>query len=124
MTMTRKEIVNSQDYKAQGIALDWWRRNGYDIRDGVVDIIDAYSDGVIYGWNNPNWISVEDELPTKRKDPLVISDKVFIRTTGGHYLSAVYDYQDKQWIDVYNIETLESNEVTHWMPIVPPRKEE
>ena len=73
----------------------------------------------------PNWISVEDELPTKRKDPLVISDNVFIRTTGGHYLSAVYDHQDKQWIDVYNIETLESNEVTHWMPLPqPPRKEE
>lgn len=73
---------------------------------------------------HPNWISAEDELPTKRKDPLVISDKVFIHTTGGHYLSAVYDYQDKQWIDVYNIETLESNEVTHWMGIVPPRKKE
>jgi hypothetical protein len=49
---------------------------------------------------------------------------VFIRTIGGYYLSAVYDHQDKQWIDVYNIETLESNEVTHWMPIVPPRKED
>ena len=69
------------------------------------------------------WIPVEKELPPKRKDPIVISEKVFIHTTGGHYLSAVYDYQDKEWIDEYNIETLESNEVTHWMPIVPPRKE-
>lgn len=70
------------------------------------------------------WIPVEKELPPKRKDPIVISDKVFIRTTGGHYLSAVYDHQDKEWIDEYNIETLKSNEVTHWMPIVPPKKEE
>jgi hypothetical protein len=77
-----------------------------------------------FGQQHPNWISVKDELPLKRKDPLVISDKVFIRTTGEDYLSAVYDYQDKQWIDVYNIETLESTEVTHWMPIVPPRKED
>lgn len=70
------------------------------------------------------WISVEDELPPKRKNSLVLSNEVFIHTTGGDYLSAVYDYQDKRWIDVYNIETLGSNKVTHWMPIVPPRKEE
>lgn len=80
--------------------------------------------GYQYAQTHPDWISVEDELPPKRKDPLVISDEVFIHTVGGHYLLAVYDYQDKQWIDVYNIETLESNEVTHWMPIVPPRMEE
>jgi len=83
----------------------------------------GFIDGCVWADQHPNWISVEDELPPKRKDPLVISDKVFIRTTGEDYLSAVYDYQDKQWIDVYNIETLESNKVTHWMPIVPPRKE-
>lgn len=79
----------------------------------------GFIDGCVWADSHPNWISVEDELPPKRKDPLVISDKVFIHTTGGHYLSAVFDYQDKQWIDVYNIETLESNDVTHWMEIVP-----
>jgi len=90
----------------------------------VVHIADAWHAAVKWADQHPNWISVEDELPPKRKDPLVISDKVLIRTTGGYYLTAVYDYQDKQWIDVYNIETLESNKVTHWMPIVSPRKED
>lgn len=89
---------------------------------------DVFMSAYIQGWkdadSHPQWIPVEEELPPKRKDPLVISDKVFIHTTGGHYLSAVYDYQDKEWIDEYNIETLESNEVTHWMEIVPPKKEE
>lgn len=72
---------------------------------------------------HPQWIPVEEELPPKRKNSLILSDNVLIRITGGDYLSAVYNHQDKEWIDVYNIETLESNKVTHWMPIVPPRKE-
>jgi len=84
-------------------------------------LLSAFRAGAQWADSYPNWISVDEELPPKRKDPLVISDKVFIRTTGEDYLSAVYDYQDKQWIDVYNIETLESNKVTHWMPIVLPK---
>lgn len=128
--MNREEVVNNPDYKAIKAALEWWRNNvcspdiyGND-RSEELNLEDAYAEGIIYGWNNPNWISVDKELPPKRKDPIVISDKVFVHTTGGHYLSAVYDYQDKEWIDEYNIETLKSNEVTHWMEIVPPRKEE
>lgn len=68
--MDRKEIVNSQDYKATKAALEWWyslpeeQRKATDI-DAEPDIIDVYSDGVIYGWNNPNWISVKDKLPLK-----------------------------------------------------------
>ena len=121
--MTRKEIVNSQDYKAQGIALDWWRRNGYDIRDGVVDIIDAYSDGVIYGWNNPNWISVEDEsYPPKKNKWDKKSEEVLVyglwmgRPTR---LFGTYHYDINEW----SANGLISN-ITHWMPMPqPPIKE-
>lgn len=110
--MDRKEIVNSQDYKAQGIALDWWRHNGYDIRDGVVDIIDAYTDGVIYGWNNPQWIPVEERLPE-------VDQRVWIFTADGKAGIARYD---KHGFNVSAL-LLQVN-VTHWMPIVPPRKED
>ena len=118
--MTRKEIVNSQDYKAQGIALDWWRRNGYDIRDGVVDIIDAYSDGVIYGWNNPNWISVEDELPPKMDKWTKASDYVLVYTNESEWLIGRYWHDGDGW----SVSGFTKAKVTHWMPIVPPRKEE
>ena len=124
MTMSRKEQIRN---KARELGHTYfpdsaniWARSNVE----AVYVENACVEMAEWLDQHPQWIPVEEELPTKRKDPLVISDKVFIRTTGGHYLSAVYDYQDKQWIDVYNIETLESNEVTHWMPIVPPRKEE
>ena len=112
--MKREGITNSQDYKATEAALEWWKSLPLEVRREQQN----------YGWNNPNWRSVKDELPPKRKNSLVLSDIVFIHTTGGDYLSAVYDYQDKKWIDVYNIETLKSDKVTHWMPIVTPGKEE
>jgi len=115
MTMTREEQI---------IEAARQRANQYDHPSKWSDTYYGFIDGAKWADQHPQWIPVEKELPAKRKDPLVISDKVFIHTTGGHYLEAVYDYQDKQWIDVYNIETLESNEVTHWMPIMPPRKEE
>ena len=121
--MNREEITSSQDYKAQGIALDWWRRNGYDIRDGVVDIIDAYSDGVIYGWNNPNWISVEDEpYPPKKNKWDKKSEEVLIYGLWmGHptRLFGTYHYDINEW----SANGLISN-ITHWMKIQPPRKEE
>ena len=122
MTMTRKEIVNSQDYKAQGIALDWWRHNGYDIRDGVVDIIDAYSDGVIYGWNNPNWISVEDELPPPHYEGANSSD--FVLVYDGYDLEfGYYDFGQKNWHGEDCKEMM--FDVTHWMQLPkPPRKED
>lgn len=110
-----KEIDGAEEYVKQLAHL--FLGNGLSLQTILLMAID-------FGQQHPQWIPVEDELPPKRKDPLVISDEVFIHTTGGHYLSAVYDYQDKQWIDVYSIETLESNEVTHWMEIQPPRKEE
>jgi len=100
------------------------RADQYDHPSQWSDTYYGFIDGAHWADKHPQWISVDKELPPKRKDPLVISNEVFIRTTGGHYLSAVYDYQDKQWIDVYNIKTLESNKVIHWMKIVPPRKEE
>lgn len=109
--MNREEITNSQDYKATKIALDWWyslpeeQRKATDI-DAEPDIVDAYSEGIIYGWNNPNWISVEDELPKEK----------------GAYLFHFDDGQTR--VEGYFPELHLSKCVTHWMEIQPPRKEE
>lgn len=119
--MDRKEIVNSQDYKAQGIALDWWRHNGYDIKDGVVDIIDAYQEGVIYGWNNPQWIPVDKELP-KEKQKVLVYMPADERCDHEYMCEALYNYAWHKWEDAD--EPIELEGVTHWMPIVSPRKED
>lgn len=109
--MDRQEIVNSQDYKATKVAIEWWyslpeeQRKATDI-DAEPDIIDAYSDGVIYGWNNPQWIPVEERLPEEK----------------GTYLFHFDDGQTR--VEGYFPELHLSKCVTHWMPIVPPRKED
>lgn len=117
--MDRKEIVNSQDYKAQGIALDWWRHNGYDIKDGVVDIIDAYTEGVIYGWNNPQWIPVDKELP---KENGKTGQSISVWATNGLITCEMrYNFDTKTWTDMWG----DPFDITHWMSLPqPPRKEE
>lgn len=118
--MDRKDIANSQDYKATKAALKWWyslpeeQRKATDI-DAEPDIIDAYADGVIYGWNNPQWIPVEERLPEENTAPLVRMD--------------LSDKYGREAI-LYDVVVFDQNgfhisyKVTHWMPIVPPRKEE
>lgn len=109
--MDRKKIVNSQDYKATKAALKWWyslpeeQRKATDI-DAEPDIVDAYADGVIYGWNNPNWIPVEERLPEEQKS----------------YLFRFNDGTMRYEIFYPGLRL--SKSVTHWMEIVPPRKEE
>ena len=61
---------------------------------------------------NPHWIPVEERLPND-------GQVVFIYTKHGSVSSVTY--KD----GAFNLnEVLEAINVTHWMPIVPPRKEE
>jgi len=123
--MNREEITNSQDYKATEAALEWWyslpeeQRKATDI-DAEPDIVDAYTDGVIYGWNNPNWISVEERLPEKDNEFEDYS-KLVIVTNGKDFWKGMYNYGGEEWLtfDLWRID-----DATHWMPIVPPRKED
>jgi hypothetical protein len=126
--MTREEITNSQDYKATKIALDWWyslpeeQRKATDI-DAEPDIVDAYSDGVIYGWNNPNWISVEERLPEKDNEFEDYS-KLVVVTDGKDFYKGMYNYGGECWLthDLWPIE-----DATYWMEVQlpqPPRKED
>lgn len=66
------------------------------------------------------WIPVSQALPSKRKDPLVISRKVLVYCNG-NFISAVYNHEDNVWVDEYNIEELEG--VTHWMDVLRPPKD-
>lgn len=120
--MTREEITNSQDYKATKAALKWWyslpeeQRKVTDI-DAEPDIVDAYSDGILYGWNNPNWISVEDELP-KEQDWYLCYNDVEDGSEVLHWEGDGNVWMDNDW-------HYKSKEITHWMPLPqPPRKED
>ena len=70
---------------------------------------------------HPQWISVEERLP-----PIAyhddLSENYLVVDSDGELLIAYYDAKNKLWFSV------DSNpkiyDVTHWMEIVPPRKEE
>ena len=122
MTMTREEITNSQDYKATKVALCWYPTLSDEQREDM-DIVDAYSDGVIYGWNNPNWISVEERLPEKDNEFEDYS-KLVVVTDGKDFYKGMYNYGWECWLthDLWPIE-----DATYWMEVQlpqPPRKEE
>lgn len=122
--MDRKEIVNSQDYKATNAALEWWyslpeeQCKATDI-DAEPDIVDAYEEGVLYGWSNPNWISVEEELPPENgKTQQSISVWATDGLTSGEFR---YNFDTKTWTDMWG----DSFDITHWMSLPPlPRKED
>jgi len=124
--MTREEITNSQDYKATKAALDWWyslpeeQRKATNI-DAEPDIVDAYSDGVLYGWNNPNWIPVEEKLPKVDEQTTLSNDCIVVDSAGARYFG-YYNGTDECWYtDDYTMILF----VTHWMPLPQaPRKEE
>lgn len=125
--MKREEITNSQDYKATKVALEWWyslpeeQRKATDI-DAEPDIVDAYSDGVLYGWNNPSWISVDEDLPEKDNEFEDYS-KLVVVTDGKDFYKGMYNYGGECWLthDLWPIE-----DATYWMEVQlpqPPRKE-
>ena len=72
----------------------------------------GFIDGCVWADQHPQWIPVEERLPEE-------GQVVFIYTKHGSVSSVTY--KD----GAFNLnEVLEAINVTHWMPIVPPRKEE
>ena len=69
-------------------------------------LLSAFRAGAQWADSYPNWISVEDELPKEQ-------GKYMFRLSNGDMCYETY----------YPKLKLLGN-VTHWMPIVPPRKEE
>ena len=69
-------------------------------------LLSAFRAGAQWADSYPNWISVEDELPKEQ-------GKYMFRLSNGDMCYEKY-YPKLKLLD----------NVTHWMPIVPPRKEE
>lgn len=114
--MTRKEIVNSPEYKATKAALKWWyslpeeQRKATDI-DTEPDVVDAYTEGVIYGWNNPQWISVKKELPEengKTRQSIRVWATDGLTTCEMHY-----NFNTKTWTDMFG----DKFDAILWMPL-------
>jgi hypothetical protein len=107
-----KEIDGAEEYAKQLAHL--FLGNGLSLQTILLMAID-------FGQQHPHWISVEDELP-----PIAyhddLSENYLVVDSDGELLIAYYDAKNKLWFSV------DSNpkiyDVTHWMPIVPPRKEE
>ena len=70
--------------------------------------------------DNSRWIPVEKELPEKDNEFEDFS-KCVIVTNGKNFWKGMYNYGGEDWLtfDLWPID-----DATHWMEIVPPRKEE
>lgn len=72
--------------------------------------------GYQYAQTHPNWISVEEKLPPRAENSFIFSDYVLVCDNIGYMDTTRYNFEKNRWDWLDN--------VTHWMPIVPPRKEE
>lgn len=103
-----------QRREAFKLALEWIRN--IPLCDCDIDLATAYAEGVICGWNNPNWISVNDKLP-KRNNTDRFSEIVIAWTIDGQIDTTYYDFEKNEWGWMSN--------VTHWMALPqPPIKED
>ena len=116
--MTRKEKIRN---KARELGQQYfpdssniWARSNVE----AVYVENACVEMAEWADQHPNWISVEDELPKKR-------GQYFVYTAAGQSWQSEW-MQDKsgEWhwfCSPMTVGTIAN--VTHWMPIVPPRKE-
>jgi len=74
----------------------------------------AFMFGADYAWEHPHWIPVEEKLPEEGQEVFAWN--------GTFKESYKCIYHDGLFEDYLG--ALGKGAVTHWMPIVPPRKEE
>lgn len=79
-----------------------------------------FIDGAKWADSHPQWIPVEEELPELTIDDWR-SEDVFFATDDGKSHFGFYSNKGVWFSSVYGFN---GHQVTHWMPIVPPRKEE
>lgn len=85
---------------------------------GEASITDTAKHFFKLGQTYPNWISVKDKLPPENgKTQQSISVWATNGLTSGEFR---YNFDIKTWTDMWG----DPFDITHWMPIVPPRKEE
>lgn len=79
----------------------------------------GFIDGCVWADSHPNWISVEDELPTIPEKWYCV--EVLFRTKDStNYLGK---YFGDKWIS-YEDHTFRTEDISYWMKIQPPRKED
>lgn len=66
----------------------------------------------------PKWISVKDRLPEDQRSVLTVNGHGEIRTMG------LWSKFGDEWTWVHNFCTMHYNDITHWMPMPEPPKEE
>lgn len=108
-------LYSHPDYKELELAV----KSKFKVGDWIV----RNNGSVIYGWNNPNWRSVKDELPEKDNEFEDYS-KLVVVTDGKDFYKGMYNYGGECWLthDLWPIE-----DATYWMEVqLPqqPRKEE
>ena len=77
-------------------------------------LLSAFRAGAHWADSYPNWISVEDELPKENEEVLA-----YISLFNEKYLCVYHNGKFEDYLG-----ELGKGAVSHWMPIVPPRKEE
>ena len=100
---------------------------------GEASITDTAKHFFKLGQNNPNWISVKDELPPVDEDYVkqgfakpdeegnTLTASTTVLVTDGKYVETTfYMFELKRWNS-----QMDDTKITHWMPLPqPPRKEE
>ena len=76
---------------------------------------DFFVKGAMWADAHPHWISVEDELPEKWKDVLVVTSQKSIQIAQLRYPETA------DWWD-FEGRYMQNNKPTHWMPLPEPPK--
>lgn len=92
------------------------RADQYDHPSKWSDTYYGFVDGAKWADQHPQWIPVEERLPPRAENSFIFSDYVLVCDNIGYMDTACYNFEKNRWDWL--------NNVTHWMPIVPPRKEE
>ena len=109
------DITDAEEYARQLAHL--FLGNGLSLQTILLMAID-------FGQQHPHWIPVEEELPPASYGVLSDPVLVFIGNNKGWYgyiREGVYNHAAKEWSYTNRGRT---HKVTHWMLIVPPRKED
>ena len=85
----------------------------------VEDIVAAaFLNGIDYAENHPRWISVEDELPERDEDVLILTPQNLVHIAAYKYRN----WQTKAHVFASGIDGYTWNNVTHWQHLPQPPK--
>lgn len=65
-----------------------------------------------------DWISVKDRLPKDQKSVLIVNGHGVIK------MASLWKKKSNEWVWLFNGEFKYFNDITHWMPLPEPPKEE